>query len=366
MGFVEDMKWWHWLAISILVGLVLGYSNASNTDLPAVHSSMGNTDFERYLIRDPAGPNHIPWVSDVTVYPPQPFRTGEGMTMKQIVTLKCLVVPENHQQDASIQWFTMVAQIPYEASPRWAPGYYGNRSYPGTTIYLAKRGDTLGSITAAEYGKDTRDGEDAIINANESLRTAESRALIHVRPFRMYFIPWNPDSNHTVVDLLKDAVAKGYHVDYRIGWWEASQYVYQIWIGGSVLVIGIIWPAILRLMKQGGLGRVATAQYDLSQFKTGKEKAPEKEAVGVTAADMERLGELADNMEASLRASGAFEGKAVGGLAPEAAAIKKLTGTAGDVAEPVTPESQSKEFSGEFYPVEKPKGKPEDQKENDG
>ncbi len=314
MGFVEDMKWWHWVVVSVVVGTALAYINANMRDLPPTYASMDTTDFERNLIKSPVGPNRQPWITNVMIYPPAPFQYGDGTVLKQVVTFNCLVVPEDHPKDAGVQSFTMVAPIPYEAAPRWAVGAYGDRAYPGAMIYLAKRGDTLASVTKDHYGKDTPEGEDAIINANELLRTAPSRGMIRFRPFFMYFVPYNPALNRTVVDFLNDASKEGIQVTYHTAWWEAPQYVYEAWIGGSVLVIGIIWPGLLLAMKKGGLGRVHTATYDLSRFKpakatSGSGSEPVKEAVGITAAGIQQVHDLATNMEESLRTSGRWVGR---------------------------------------------------------
>jgi hypothetical protein len=371
MGFVEEMKWWHWFAISVVLGVLLAYINASNSDLPAVHASMDTTDFERNLIKAPLGPNGLPWITNVTVYPPTAMRAGDGTTIRQMVTFRCLVAPLGG--DVEDQWFTMLAPVPYEASPRWAVGAYGNRAYPGVKLYLARFHDTIESVTAAEYGKDTPEGENAIINANELLRTAPTRALVRFRPAFFYFIPWNPAANKTVTDLLDEAAADGIHVGYRRAWWEAPRYVYEIWIGGSVLLIGVIWPAILRTMQKGGLGRVTAPSYLARKEKTGKpwkagkpgKPEPEKKKVGITEEDLEQVKNMSKNLEESLRASGALTPTAVApavptGTAPAAAGVKKLTGGAMESGGGGQDESKPKEFTGgEFYPVEVPKGKDE-------
>src|ERR1700678_4160923 len=107
MGFVEERKWGHWFAISIVLGVALAYVNASNRDLSPVRASMGTTDFERNLIKAPYGPSKSSWISDVTVYPPEPFRAGDGTAIQQMLTFRCLVVGPD-RPNGEIQWFTML------------------------------------------------------------------------------------------------------------------------------------------------------------------------------------------------------------------------------------------------------------------
>jgi hypothetical protein len=359
MGFIEDMKWWHWIAISVLVGLVLAYTNASNNDLPPVHASMSPVDFERNLIRSPVGENHTPWITDVTVYPPLPVEAGGGRALRQLVVFRCMVVPQDQPQNARLQWFTLMAPVPYEAMPRWPVGYNGDQAYPGVSIYVAKKGDTLASVTADQFGQDSPEGENAIISANELLRTAESRSLVRIRSLIPYYIPWNPASNRTVADLLDDAARLGVPVTYRTAWWEAPRYLYEFWIGGSFLVIGVIWPGLLRMMLQGGLGRSPEAKYDLGRFKSEPEK-PAAKPVGITEADLEQVKAMADNLEASLRAGATAAAPGAAPVTTSAAPIKKLSGSAAEPSLPTMTEQGPKEYTGEFYPVELPKAKPED------
>jgi hypothetical protein len=364
MGFIEDMKWWHWIAISLVVGAALAYTNASDTDIAPMHASMSPVDFERNLMKPPVGADRTSWITNVTVYPALPVGSDAGPTLRQMVTFRCLVVPTDQADEAREQFFTMMAPVPYEAMPRWPVGYNGDQPYPGVTIYVAKAGDTLRSVTADQYGADTAEGENAIINANELLRTAPSLALARIRPLTAYYIPYNPASNRTVVDFLNDAAKMGFPVTYRTAWWKAPKYVYQIWIAGSFVVIGLVWPMLLRLMLEGGLGRPAEAKYDLKRFKPEAEK-PAAKPVGITEADLAQVKAMADGLEASLRAdAGALpQGSATAAVGAATGPVKKL-GASAESVQPAMSEQESKEYKGgEFYPVELPKVKPTDSKE---
>jgi len=67
-------------------------------------------------------------------------------------------------------------------------------------------------------------------------------------------------------------------VSYRYAFWDEPRWTYTIWVGGSLLLIGIVWPLVLRRLAAAGyagqedderpslwqrlFGRKATASYD--------------------------------------------------------------------------------------------------------
>jgi hypothetical protein len=262
----------------------------------------------------------------------------------------------------------MYAPYPYEPEPR-ADAQRGTK-HPGTIIYHAVRGDTMELLEKHFYGNATPDGRAAIVAANDEFRSAHSNADRQPAPANAYYIPWNPAANHSVNDFL-DAASKLWRpIPYRYVWWQSPQYAMRIWMGGSFVVIGVIWPLLLRMMLLGGLGRPQTEEYDLSRFKGGKE--PQKQAKAKTGITAEDLAQMAA-MEASLRASLGPMADAMGTPGTAAAPadakagplpVKELVG--GDVPKevPKTEEEKAREYRGEFYPVAKPVEKPKEKKDN--
>ncbi|MGD1276960.1 MAG: hypothetical protein ABR964_07035 [Tepidisphaeraceae bacterium] len=358
MGFIEEMKWWHWVVISLLLGAALGYINSQGGDVPAAYRSMDPLIFESNLSRPLVGPQRQPWISDVVVYPPKSVQVQGGTAWKQLVNFRCLLVPEHHPEKASREPFAMLAPVPYEPVPRYEP--QPDTRYPGMSIYLGQVGDTLPSVTAGQYGKDTTEGRHAIISANASLRGAHKWEEVRFEPGQAYFIPWNPAAKHTIGDFLKAAAGQGWTADFKYAWWQAPGNVYPVWMGSSFVLIGLIWPALIQMMLRGGFGR-PKSDYDLKRFKHEAVKAPVPKRAGMTAADVQRLREWEQSMEAQLKAS-AVPGQQPQAAAAESTPVKKLAGGPVEPLAPAPPE-EDKEYTGEFYPVEHPKpktGKPPD------
>jgi len=366
MGFVEDLKWWHWLAISLVIGLALGYLNSAGADVPGgAHTDISQLKFEQLLMADTtvdAKGNHIPNISGITVYPPRIAVVNDQPIAGQIVTFTGLIRPNERSTVATLQFCTLMFPVPYEAQPDAEVRRYRG-SYPGTTVYTWKKGDTIPSIANALYGKVTPAGVRAIKEANRVFRYAESSNDFILRPGDQIFVPWNPADNRTASDFL--AAVKTIHPDvtYRYAWWRSPHYAYQLWTGGSVLIIGIIWPTLIQMMIKGGLGRPprATDEYDLSRFKGETEEEEEKKPkVVVTADDLIEMQKLQEKMEADLKESGFLQPAAQGGAAttPQPVGVKKLSGGPLELAADTKTEEE-KNFEGEYYPVAHPKHREE-------
>jgi phage tail protein X len=242
-----------------------------------------------------------------------------------------------------------------------------NAKYPGTTTYIAKKGDTIESIAAKAYGSETPEGRHAVIDANYSLREAHSAADRVIHPGQAYFIPWNPAENHTIVDFLKAAaVTQGRPIPYRYAWWQESNYVYEIWMTGSFVLVGVIWPALIRIMVGGGMGRMKGEDYDLTRFKGGRDFIRRKEAKKeMSTEDLLKLTELEESLKASLKAGAEAAPVAQAAPAPVAPQVVKLKGALATDTAPIVQTEEEKHYKGEFYPVELPEAKPTDELTSD-
>jgi hypothetical protein len=141
---------------------------------------------------------------------------------------------------------------------------------------------------------------------------------------------------------------------------EIPKYVYPIWMGGSFLIIGLIWPMLLRMMLDQGLGRDHSQQFDLRRYKSSSPK-PAAAAAGPTAQEQQRLIDLEQSMLASLKAQQASEPAPPPAPAPAPSPVVKLAGAA--PASPQASESPEREkmYEGEYYPVDRT-GPDKDQK----
>jgi hypothetical protein len=375
MGFVERMRWWHWVLLSLGLGALLGYLNSGGTDTAVDHSSASSVVFESGMIVrpwiDPKDANHREaYIGDVVVHPVQDVQVGNKIEKYQVVSFSHFLPPDDVHKSGWRQIEYFLAPFPYQPTPRNSAGR-NNQSYPAASAYQAADGDTIKSLAAKFYPKDPVQGERAIISANPKLREAKGAADLALAAGRFYWIPWDPADHHTVSDFLaatnqflkaRDG-AQAILVVFNYRWWESSKYGFQIWMVGSFLVVGVLWPSLLTVMIKGGLGKTTPEEYDLSRFKDGPEPDAVKPApVTTTADDMQKLRELEESMAAALKtgATAAPAGEAATTVvaAPE---VKKLAGGPAHEAEVLkTAEEEKKEYDGEFYPVVHPHKKPDE------
>jgi phage tail protein X len=378
MGFVERMKWWHWTALSLVLGALLAYLNSGGADTSVSHGSVSPVVFETGLISkpwvDPNNASHrVPFMSDFVVHPVEALLSNGQRINRQLVSYSAFMAPNPGHPSGTTSTEYYWAIIPYEPTPRWNRDNRQHSSYPAASAYIGKKGDTLGDLAARFYKKDTIAGVRAIINANPSLRDAKGPDDIKIKAGRAYWIPWNPADGHTVSDFLvatdnfnkQQQGASAIPISFHYCWWESSKYGGEIWMIGTFLLVGVIWPALLGVMIRGGLGSMTPEEYDLSRFKGGRDPAtmPKPSTAAVTQSDMDRLRELEESMAANLNA-GATAAPASTEEKPEQAApaVAKLTGKPTDASIVPSPKEEPKEYGGEFYPVVKPHGKPDEKK----
>ncbi len=363
MGFIEEMRWWHWIVLSLILGVAIGYINGAGNDAPASHRAMDPTTFEEYILRppvvDPKTKESVSWISDVMVYPPGSSPTNGGQTVEgQLVTYLALTPPDEYSKLARLVPYSFIAPIPYEPKPRDDASDV-SYPYPGTKVYVGKAGDTLDSVCKAQYGSASNDGLRAILAANDIFRQARSTSDFRILAGHSYFIPWNPAEKHTVADFLADANKHGAHVKYTYIWWRSPKYAIQMWTLGSFLVIGLAWPALIQFMLRGGLGRPEKKKKREQRRyvpSSSSSSDPKKVEPLVTSADMAQLQAMEQSLIASIKA-----GKDQLPQAPAAAAgpaaVKQLSGgPAEPVVAPAAPE-EPKDYKGEYYPVARPSGK---------
>jgi hypothetical protein len=377
MGFVERMKWWQWVAISLLLGALLAYLNTGGADTSVSHSSVSPVVFETGLISrpwvDPSNSNHrVALMSDFVVHPVEDLKTGTQTIKRQLVSYTQFIAPTAGHPSGSTSTEYFWAMFPYEVTPR-RPRDSRQPDYPAASPYFGEKGDTLNSLAARFYKKDSIQGVRAIIGANPILRDAKGPADLRIIPGRAYWIPWNPADGHTVSDFLLAAdnfnkqqqgtSAIPISIHYR--WWESSKYGYETWLIGTFLIVGVIWPTLLNVMIRGGLGKMTPEEYDLTRFKGGTDPAtmPKASAAAVTQSDMDKLRDLeaamAENMKAGATATAPMPEKSP---EPEPVIKKLAGGPAEAAAAPLQATEEPRDYQGEYYPVVKPHGQPDEKK----
>ena len=60
-------------------------------------------------------------------------------------------------------------------------------------------------------------------------------------------------SGRTVVDYLDTLASRG--VSYRYAWWADSRYRTAAWVGGSFVLVGVLWPTAVNLLAYGSFRR---------------------------------------------------------------------------------------------------------------
>src|ERR1700733_7696535 len=113
MGFVEEMKWWHWMLVSLLVGAAFAYIQMDSNK--GLDRSMSLQIFEQKLL-DPPDKDNGPIIQNIKVYPT--VTTKNGTT--QIVTFKVLdkaavqkAVKEKKNSADAFEDAAIIADVPY-------------------------------------------------------------------------------------------------------------------------------------------------------------------------------------------------------------------------------------------------------------
>lgn len=279
---IEDLKRWHWIIISLVVGFLLAavYSSTAIEGGGGERRTIGVADFlfrmnQKFPDKDS---KLIPMFRNVRVYPP--------IENKQVVTLEELVVTtdmKTRKRTGQYQARQFVAEIPF-----------------------------------------------ALANRNPRTPT------------------W------TIQDELNQR-----KMPFTYAAWASSTYIYPIAIGGSFLLIGVIWPSVLYRMQTAGLGHVAKEKdekADLWKARPSKPEPTRAAPTGPTREDMEQLAAVTASYERSVGdatiSNAAHESK-VGVAAIAAATARKWETSAVEEVKAAEKPAEEHEYGGEFYPVDR-------------
>ena len=183
-----------------------------------------------------------------------------------------------------------------------------------------------------------------------------------------------PTPEFRVADFLKGKQKEMPSLKYTYAWWapaalpgdiEAHPWqkpatMFAVVLGLSVLLIGIAWPLVIRLLVKLGLGNPEEeAGIDLSKV-SSRGAAPAIAATSPTSDEQARLDAL--NAELEAKVSGMLinqdaEDEAAE-IRAEEAAVRQLSNTSGVDETPTAQPKEDRDFTGGvFYPVARPGGK---------
>ncbi len=292
-GFdIEQVKRWHWIVIGLLLGLSLGYAYAASE---ADGFTRGRTQISPMNFEQALHQRPKqgkPWLTDIVVYP---RRDGQLVQMNMLTN-------EDKTNSGPGEW----VYRPYEM---YAPKPY--------KPYMTPQGRW---------------------------------------PWRNNAQRQAPSPDYTVLSYLQDVAKNNNRMSFRYGWWKEPRVTGALWTLGSVVVVGGIWPTVLKLLIGAGFGRKKEpeAEYDLDRFKSEEAaKAPVASAADDTKL-RSRVEEIEQELMSNLRTAQA------GGADQEgetAAPIRTLSagplagGTIGAAPE------KDRNYKGEFYPVAHPSTK---------
>ena len=149
----------------------------------------------------------------------------------------------------------------------------------------------------------------------------------------------------TVLDLL-ETLGESEGVRYTHAWWQT--YALATWLGGSILLVGVIWPTMINLLVFGRLTRPHEEKgTDLSRVRSAPPQAAPQE---LSQEDLARLREMERQLEEGLG------GATVSDARPAAAAPKPVPVLAsGPLDGPVVTPHEDTAFvekPDDYYPTE--------------
>ena len=185
-------------------------------------------------------------------------------------------------------------------------------------------------------------------------RDLQRRALATDVPYRAGAWRGADEQYPNVIEFLKEIKKNNPQTpDFKYAWFRETWAVYSLWTSACVLLIGGVWPSVISLMVGAGLGfhkEEKGPDYDLSRFKS--EAAKKAGATGPTAADMDQLHKLDDELERKLAGDGAGVAVGAGQGAAANGEARKLDGGPLEAATSAGP-GEEHEYKGEFYPVDR-------------
>lgn len=289
---LASLKRWHWIAISLIVGLLVGYARQQSAD--DLQERFGQSINSQKLFEDllTRTEQNRRFFEDITVHS-QRVPDGKGGT--KLVHVVAGTAFNGHYEEEGGKLLA-----------RWRPSFFLAEIPYHPTIDLSQFRKPGGPDPAKQF----RDIQQP-----------------------------------TVLDFL-NVLSQSQGLTYTNAWWRGMGIV--PWTIASFLLIGVIWPTIVNLMVFGSWKRPPEEKgIDLSKVKA---HADESKKPVVTEDDAERLHELEAELEQNLGQAAPAQSAAVSAPAP----VRSLGTAPVEALSKGGPESHA-EFGSkkdDFYPTE--------------
>jgi len=211
-------------------------------------------------------------------------------------------------------------------------------------------------VTADNEGKPTQ-----VVTFWERLKNKETGSWDPVRQYRVYttipVFPKAPRANYGISDYLADQKKDFPALDTGFNWWQVPRNAWLMSMGGSVLLIGVVWPQVIRMLVKMGLGNPEVPQeagYDLSKV---QQRPTERPAAPVaTEEDAAELAAFNAQLESKVGGMKIVDEKRdeTEERRQEQAVIRKLSDAPLERQDADKKPDEEKTFGGEYYPVARP------------
>lgn len=317
---IEKIPFWLWMIVGILIGLGMGYLRVQSRYQSGASTDPTKNVRAEILPVDAEGMDMNPFLS--------------GLTVKGIMT----DVTIYRQSAASIVVFRKTDPV-----TKTAKDYYF-KIPDGWTPYVA-------------------------IDDSKPIQL-KLRSLMPLNLLKALKVT-QPDKGWPTAAAFFDDVIKAnpnLAISYRKAWWYEPRWIYAMWGAGGFVVVGVIWPLAMFLLVRLGFGRPPEPEEEgvnLRKVRSRPTKSTQPAKASMTQADMDQLAEIEKALEANLKGSG--HGHAVEATAEQTEQpVRKLTATKLEIdpaaAMPPKKEHEFVAKQDDFYPVERPKVKKEDEK----
>lgn len=169
--------------------------------------------------------------------------------------------------------------------------------------------------------------------------------------------PKSPRPDFGVLDYLKDRSQDIKTLDYKYQWWLEPRNIWIFTLGGSVLLVGLLWPlVILKLLVKLGLAEPPSERMgSLAAVKITDDSSELSTGAVVTADDRQKLDDL--NAELAANVAGMTVASSNGDRKHVEEPIRLLKGDNVVEVKPMEQDKDPEDFKGEFYPVARPHAK---------
>ncbi len=171
-------------------------------------------------------------------------------------------------------------------------------------------------------------------------------------------------ANFTIRDFLNQVSESRDWIKFKYAWWAEPKYSYSMWIGGMVLVLGVIWPTVQNRLVAAGYGRPTEekekkpslfSQLFAREKSTSASSSPEDTerkpaSMALSQEDLERIAameaELSDFAKGSDRSAGG-EGE----QREQQTQVRQLNAAPLEAPKVEERPQEEVEYDGEFYPT---------------